>query len=261
MRLAIAVLVAVCGAARAAAQAPSDPHAAQPERPTVATHAGTVAPGWAELEAGVERDRYGDRVHGGSLPILLKLGLAPRVQLSLQGYGVWAPGGAGSGTGDFSAGIKWRLTEDSPLVGDFAVLPSIKFPTGSPARGTGTGTTDVGLLVISSRTIHGVSIDLNAGYTRRSGNGRVAPRNGAVWTASFGGSARGRAGWCAEVFGFPGIGAVAGDSVVALLGGPTFAVRPSIVLDAGVIAPLAGLQPRAIYAGVTWNIGRAWRTG
>ncbi|MDQ2767543.1 MAG: hypothetical protein M3Y30_10345 [Gemmatimonadota bacterium] len=28
------------------AAAPNDPHTAQPERPTVATHAGTVAPGW-----------------------------------------------------------------------------------------------------------------------------------------------------------------------------------------------------------------------
>src|ERR1700688_2765409 len=26
-----------------------DPHSVQPERPTVATHAGTVAPGWVEL--------------------------------------------------------------------------------------------------------------------------------------------------------------------------------------------------------------------
>jgi len=35
-----------------------DPHEAQPERPTVATHAGTVAPGWVEFEAGSEFDRY-----------------------------------------------------------------------------------------------------------------------------------------------------------------------------------------------------------
>src|SRR5207247_3724752 len=35
--------------ASALVQAP-DPHAAQPERPTVATHAGTVAPGWIEIE-------------------------------------------------------------------------------------------------------------------------------------------------------------------------------------------------------------------
>src|SRR5207248_820985 len=35
-----------------------DPHEVQPERPTVATHAGTVAPGWIELEWGSEWDRY-----------------------------------------------------------------------------------------------------------------------------------------------------------------------------------------------------------
>lgn len=244
----------------AAQDAPRDPHDAQPERPTVATHAGTVSPGWAEIEAGIERDRYTDATRGSVAPLLLKIGLAPRVQLSLQGFGVWAPGGAGSGPGDFSAGIKWRVLEDAPVLADFAVLPSVKFPSGSVERGTGTGTTDLSLLAISSRTIRGVSIDLNAGYTRRSGDGSTAPRQGAVWTASFGGPAAGRLGWCAEIYGYPSIGPDAGDSIVALLGGPTFELRPSLVLDAGVIAPIAGPQPRALYAGVTWNVGRLWRS-
>src|SRR5260370_36815211 len=44
-------------AAGARGQGLQDRHAVQPERPTVATHAGTVAPGWVELETGVELDR------------------------------------------------------------------------------------------------------------------------------------------------------------------------------------------------------------
>jgi len=28
------------------------------------------------------------------------------------------------------------------------------------------------------------------------------------------------------------------------------------VLDAGVIIPLTGPQPRALYSGLTWNVGR-----
>ena len=36
---------------------------------------------------------------------------------------------------------------------------------------------------------------------------------------------------------------------------PTFRVRDWLVLDAGFIAPITGPQPRAFYAGVTYNIG------
>ena len=258
IRCGAAALMLCCAVRAEAQQPPSDPHAAQPERPTVATHAGTVAPGWAELETGGEWDRYADSTHGVSAPVLLKIGLAPRVQLSLQGFGIWAPGGTGRGPGDFSAGIKWRLVEDALMVGDLAILPSIKFATGSAVRGTGTGTTDVSLLVISSRTVRQIAIDLNAGYTRRSGDGSGASRQAAVWTASFGGPAAGRLGWCAEIYGYPSIGIDGSDSIVALLAGPTFGLKPSIVVDAGFIAPFAGPQPRALYAGVTWNVGRLW---
>src|SRR5438477_10891022 len=60
-----------------------DPHAVQPERPTVATHAGTVARGWIELEEGAEWDRFDDRSKGFLAPTNLKIGLAPRAQLNL----------------------------------------------------------------------------------------------------------------------------------------------------------------------------------
>ncbi len=58
-----AAVLARLAPAAASAQAPArDPHAVQPERPTVATHAYTVAPGWVEIEAGVELDRYRRRI-------------------------------------------------------------------------------------------------------------------------------------------------------------------------------------------------------
>jgi len=42
----------------------------------------------------------------------------------------------------------------------------------------------------------------------------------------------------------------------AALGGPTWTLRPWLVLDAGVIVPLAGWLPRSVDAGVTYNAGR-----
>jgi hypothetical protein len=59
----------------------------------------------------------------------------------------------------------------------------------------------------------------------------------------------------AELFGFPGFAAPAS---VGFLAGPTFAVHPWFVADAGFIAHVAGDQPPGLYAGLTWNIGRIW---
>jgi hypothetical protein len=164
--------------------------------------------------------------------------------------------------GDLTVGVKWRLADRAPVLGRFAIFPSVKFPTGSAVLGSGTGTTDAGLLLISSHTVGPVAVDLNAGYTRRSGDGLTAPRHATVWTASFGGPAIGALGWVAELYGLPRTAGPAGeDNMVAILLGPTFAVRPWFALDGGVIAPVTGPQPRALYFGGVWNIGRMWKSG
>ena len=242
-------------AAPLTAQESRDPHAVQPERPTVATHAGTVATGWLELEAGVERDRLGRASATLSTPTVFKLGIADHAQLSVAATTLRTVGT--THLGDLSAGIKWRLLDDAPLVGDFAVLPSIKFPTG--AGDAGTGTTDFSMLLISSHGLGPIAMDLNAGYTRRSGDGSRVPTTATVWTASFGGLLAGIFGWTAECYGYPGTSGPAGQPpIVALLAGPTALIRPWLAFDLGVIAPVAGPQPRALYAGTVYNVGRIW---
>jgi hypothetical protein len=241
----------------ASAQAPQDPHAVQPERPTVATHAGTVAPGWFEIEAGVERDHIAVDDDNVLTPTVLKFGVASHVQLSLFGSAVHTI--AGSGLGDVAVGAKWRLLDDAPIVGDFAVLPAVKFPTGSAARGTGTGTTDASLLLISSHDLGPVAMDINAGITRRSGDGSLAPTSASLWTVSFGGPFSGPFGWVFETYGFPGTGGPAGQApIVAVLAGPTLLARAWLAFDAGVIVPVTGPQPHALYAGGVYNVGRWW---
>jgi len=233
-----------------------DPHTAQPERPTVATHAGTVAPKWYEVESGVEVDRFSDHSHAVTIPTVSKLGVARRLQLSVQTPIVHPAGESSTGFGDLSVGIKWRIVDGAPVVGDFAILPSIKTPTGSETSGTGTGTTDFSFLLISSHHFGPIDMDINAGYTRRSGDGSNAPRNAEVWTAAFDGPVRGRLGWDAEIYGYPGTAGPAGSPpIVAILAGPSFVLRKFIVLDMGYIGPLTGPQPRAVYAGIVYNIG------
>jgi hypothetical protein len=230
-----------------------DPRAVQPERPSVATHAGTVAPGYVELETGVERDRVSDGSHVFLVPTELKVGLAPRAQLSLF-LPVSSATGVPLGIGDVAAGIKWRLVDGDGPLQRFAILPTVKLATGSDR---GTRTTDVGLLLIDSRTIGPVSLDLNVGVTRRSGNGDTAPRASTLWTASFGIPVSGPVGWQLECFGYPGTHGPAGTApTVAILTGPTFGAWRTLALDAGIIVPIEGPQARAAYAGMVYNLGR-----
>jgi hypothetical protein len=252
--LGLAVLLPATADAQAS---PPDPHAVQPERPTVATHAYTVFPGWVEVEAGVEADRYAGGAQGGQAPILVKVGLAPRLQLDLGGALQRPPAGTAGGFGDLALGLKWHWLAGRGALGDLAVVATVKAPTAPTATGLGTGTTDASAVLVSSHHFGPVEMDLNLSYTVRSGDGHTVPRRASLWTASFGGPAAGAVGWVAEVYGYPGTSGPAGQApIVALLCGPTLVARAWLALDAGVIVPLAGPQPRALYAGVVWNVGR-----
>jgi hypothetical protein len=231
------------------AQDTRNPHDAQPERPTVATHAGTVAPGWFEIETGVERDHVAPGISSLATPTLLKFGVAPRVQFDVTLTTVQPSSSQSTGVGDGGIGLKWRLAEGLPVLGDFAIQPSVKFPTGSVNRGTGTGTTDGSLLLISSHVIGPVALDVNTGMTRR-GDGT----NAGLWTVSTGTTINGPFAWAAELFGSPGLSGARPSA--GFLTGPTYAVHAWFVVDAGVILNVAGSQSPAAYAGLTWNVGR-----
>ena len=236
------------------AQGHSDPREAMPERPTVATHAWTIAPRYVELETGAEWDRNRDSSFAWSTPTIVKIGVARRAQLGLQAT-VTAASGSSPGLGDAGIALKVRVADAVPVAGAFAVLPSVKFPSGSGAHGT--GTTDVSLLLVSSHSIGEIALDINIGYTRRSGDGTLAPRDATVWTVSTGGPVGGAIGFAAEVFGFPATRGLAGaPASVAVLGGPTVTIRPWAVIDAGVIVRLHGQQPNAVYGGLVYNFGR-----
>jgi hypothetical protein len=256
----IATWIALTVAAGAAAQtALAGPHDAQPERPSVATHAFTVAPGWIEIEGGMEFDRYPDHTHGETAPLVAKIGLTSHTQLEVQTPLVHSAG-LHAAAGDLLVGVKWRALADAPVVANFALFPTMKFATGSTSDGAGTGTTDLGIVLISSRGFGDVSLDLNVGVVHRFGHEDLAPHDSRMWAVSFGGPLRGPVGWAAELYGFPHTAGPAGEeSVVATLFGPTMTVRGWLIVDAGVIVPMTGPQPNAVYAGGVYNIGRIAR--
>ena len=244
-------------ASSAQAQTVSDPRAAQPERPSVATHAFTVAPGYGELEIGGEWDHNVDDTVAWALPALLKIGISRRVQLDVLTVLVH-PAGEKIGVIGAAVAGKFHLASGVPLLGDVAVQAGVKFPTGAqPAE---FDTTDGPLLLISSHQHGAFSLDVNVGYIRRSGDGSAAPKNATMATASASWSLPRDFGLGVEVFMYPGTsGRAGGPPTVGLLAGPTYSVSAACVLDAGVIVRLRGDYPEALYAGVTYNLGRLKR--
>ena len=240
---------------------PPDPHAAKPERPTVATHAFVIAPGYVEIEAGLQRTPLGGGVSQLSTSPLVKIGLAKDLQLDIAPSWVRTSGDGNttSGIGDTTVGVKWHVVDGLPVIGTLGLQGTLTLPSGSYSEGTGTGTTGANFLVISSHNVHGVAVDINVGYTRRSGNGEQAPKSSTVWTLSSGWPVSGPVGFSLELFGYPATsGPAGGEAQVGLLFGPTWTVVPSVVLDAGAILNVRGLQGTSVYAGITWNVGKAW---
>jgi hypothetical protein len=259
-RVAAAVLALGCAPAVLQAQEERDSTAVLPERPTVATHAYVIKPGFVEVEAGVTYRRPTDN---GTIdvPVYLKFGVTRWLQLGIAPGLTSNRGGAGgdlqAGFSDLAVAAKLVVGTGLPLLGDFAVQPSLKLATGSTSRGFGTGTTDGGILLVSSHQVLGGEIDANAGITFRGGDGTAAPKRSTVWAVSGGRSIAGPVGAVVEVFGFPGTtGPSGGPPQVGLLFGPTFALRPSLVLDAGAIVNVRRLGGNAAYVGLTANLGR-----
>jgi hypothetical protein len=254
VRIAIVGVFSALWGSAAAAQ-PPDPHAALPERPSVATHAHTVAPGWVEIEIGVERPREDARFGDTGVPLSVKLGLTSTAQLVIA-PSISRPAGGHTSFESVGIGVKYRITDRAPVLGAIAVLPSVSLPVGNARR---TDEDSVGALFITSRVMRAVSLDLNVGYIRRSGDGSQVPVSEALWAAAAGGPLAGRFGWVGEISGSPRTAGPAGrDAEVNLLVGVTAALTPSVVIDLACALPLSGDGSSVVMSGVVWNVGPLW---
>jgi hypothetical protein len=253
----LAFLLLLLLSTHAGAQTAPDPRAAQPERPSVATHAFTVAPGYGEIELGGEWDHNPDDTVAWAAPALLKIGVSRRVQLDVQTM-VVHPAGETIGMIGTAVAAKWHMASGVPILADVAVQAGVKFPTGGQPPGY--GTTDGSVILISSHQHGAFSLDVNVGYTYRSGDGSLAPKHATMATVSASWSLPKNVGVGVEVFSYPGTsGRAGGPPTDGLLIGPTYRVSTTCVLDAGFILRLHGNQPDSAYAGVTYNAGRIVR--
>src|SRR2546425_10769413 len=246
---AIAAVLSAYPPIRLSAQSP---HAANPERPSVATHAYTVVPGYMELEQGVRAQGFGNFRDQTSWEFNLKIGVARPVQLGLFGTG-YNRTGEGNGVGD--VGVALKLRRDLSSTHTVALVPAVTLPSGDQSLGLGAGRVLGSLLAVWSFELGGLlHADLNVGPV-----GLGAGRPQALGTASFSRALGrwGRWGVAAEVYGYTS--GSAGPGQGGLLGAVT--VRPAewLVVDGGGVVGLGALARDQLFLGVTTNLGRIFK--
>jgi hypothetical protein len=228
------------------------PRAANPERPTVATHAYTVAPGYAELEQGARAFGVAGFAEGTAWDFNLKIGVTGGVQLGLFGAG-YVRSAAGGGAGDFGVAVKWGRTLSARSA--IALVPGATFPTGDETRDLGAGRTLGSLVAVYSADLPAqLHFDGNAGPV---GIGAGKPQ----WFTSLGlawdGGGGGRLGVATELFDF-----TAGGAAPAQRGGLAAAlvtVAEWAVVDVGGVVGLTAGTPDQLFVGVTTNLGRIFK--
>ena len=219
------------------------PRAANPERPTVATHAYAVAPGYVDVEQGISARGSTSLASATSWDLNVKIGIASHIQLGLFGPG-YLRIGARHGIGDWGAALKLRtdLSEEFAI----AVVPAMTLPTGNERWGLGAGRA-LGQLpfVLSVNGPAGLHADLNAGPL---GIGAGTPQ----WltTASFS-RPLGALGVSAELFRISA--GAAGPRQAGMLGALTVTPVQWMVIDAGGTIGLGSGSLDGIFLGMTTN--------
>ena len=231
-------------------QGPPAPWTANPERPTVATHAYTVAPGYAELEQGVRAFGLRHFSEFTAWDVNLKIGLDRGLQLGLFGL-PYARSGAGGGMGD--VGVALKLSRELSPKAAVAIVPAVTVPTGDNSRGHGAGRTLVGLVGVFSADLSdggGLHFDANAGPVSI---GAGKPQ----WFTSIGLSVGGSVGVATELFNYTSGGAAPrqGGFLAALM----IQVSESVVLDVGGVRGLGDESPHQVFVGLTTNLGAIFK--
>ena len=243
----VTLLVSVTLTLGVTAGVAQSPRAANPERPTVATHAYAVAPGYVEIEQGISARGAASLRDATSWDVNVKIGIAPHLQLGLFGPG-YARNGAGHGVGDWGFALKLRA--DASDQAAVAVVPAITLPTGKEQLGLGAGRVLGQLpLVLSIDGPAGVHADFNAGPL-----GIGAGRMQWLTTASFGRRVGGPFGLTAELYRISA--GSAGPRQAGLLGALVVTPVQWMVIDIGGTTGLGSGSPDVVFIGLTTNLGR-----
>jgi hypothetical protein len=251
----LALMLALAAVPALAAAADDEP-SATPYRPSVSTPATLSAPGWLEIEGGLQHSRD-DGASRDSVPVTLKLAFTADWGVRV-GADVWARlrdnGGAQtSGYGDTGVVLKRRFAVDDASA--FGLEAGVLLPTAHRGVGAGSGKADYGVNAIYS-TDFGSSwhTDLNLQPIRL---GQIEPDTGrTLWLAAASLSNAIDDKWTliGEISGSHRHG-VANNSQLLLAA--SYNVSKQLVLDAGAARNLLRGSPSwSAFTGFTWL---AWR--
>jgi hypothetical protein len=238
--------LALCAAARA-----DDSPTVTPYRPSVSTPAVLSAPGWLEIEAGVQNSRGDDPVRRASLPYTLKLAFTPDWGIRIGGDAfvrqVGADGSALRGGGDTTVVLKHRFAVSEASA--FGLELGTKLPT---ARvGLGSGHSDVGVNgIYSSDFAENWHTDINVVATHIGDVGGEVGRWQESWAAAFSRNLTEQWGIVGEVSGTQQSGnARTAQALVAA----SYAFSRAVTLDIGVSRGLTTASGGwSVFSGITF---------
>jgi hypothetical protein len=207
---------------------------ATPYRPTTSNPAALPVPGHLEWEAGGLSTRGPGDDRRISMPFLLKYAFNDDFGVLVGGDGLVSEQNAGesySGSGDTSLALKVHhaLAKATAV----ALEASVKLPTAS--RQLGSGHADFTLNGIVSTELGECAVDINLNYTRLGVASAAETRNVVGWALAASRPISTRWGVVGELSGVRQRGA---PHQVTFLGGASYNVRPTIVVDAGALAGL-----------------------
>jgi hypothetical protein len=253
LRRATVAATLVCAAI--AAHAADDTPSVTPYRPSVSSPAALSAPGWLEVEAGVQSSNAVDPTRRQTLPYTFKLAFTPDWGIRVGGDAFVrqrnADGTTDRGFGDTSIVLKRRFAVDEASA--FGAELGVKFPT---ARDTlGSGHTDAGLNgIYSTDFAHDWHADVNLMATRLGGvdAGTSAWQKG--WAASVSRNLNDK--WSA---GFELSGTQRGGAgrTAQALASTSYALSPAAVIDFGVSKGLNTASGGwSVFSGITFLAAR-----
>jgi hypothetical protein len=246
---AVALAVAMLRPAQAAAD--DEGPSATPYRPSVSVPAALSAPGWLEIEAGLQQNHDGVVARRDSAPLTFKLAFTPDwgVRLGIDGWvHTHDDPDSESGVGDTSVVLKRRFAIDDASA--FGLEAGVTMPTARHGLASGSGKADWSVTAIHSADFGAWHSDLNLAATRLGAPEAETSRSQLLWAGALSRSLG--AGWSvvAELSGTDRRGV---DDTRQLLVAASYSVSRRFVADAGAARSLRdGAPVWSAFTGFTW---------
>ncbi|MBI3329734.1 MAG: transporter [Nitrospinae bacterium] len=224
----------------------------QAGRPLATQDAGTVGVGRFELELGgaYTRERNDDRAVDTGF--VLAFGSSSRSQVEVEVPFAFlrpAEGMNAEGFGDVELRGKYRFFDEAPLWPAPGLMLTLKSPTGSERRGLGTGTTDVALTALATKTLGPLVAHLNLSYTF---NGTSEEDNVFGYAFALELPVTGRFKLVSELVGETHADPAAQADPLVVLFGATFELKNGVILDSALNLGLTNASPDyQVLVGVT----------